>query len=74
MKDEPTRGPHVKSITIVATGEKISRFELDKRLIDMTIDNGAELHSPKHGRMFVKLLDDGVQVKMVLENEAGERV
>ena len=54
VKHEPTRGPHVRSIKIESTGEMISRFELDKRLSERTIDPGSQLHSPKHGTMTVR--------------------
>ena len=68
FKPAPTRGPHVRSIRIVATGEMISRFELDKRLAVCSIIEGTKLHSPKHGTMTVVLTSEG----MVLHNEAGE--
>jgi len=53
-KREPTRGPHIRSIKIEGTGEMISRFELDKRLKERTIDPGTQLHSPKHGTITVR--------------------
>src|SRR6185369_6781116 len=37
VKHEPTRGPHVRSIKVIATAEMISRHELNKRLADHAI-------------------------------------
>lgn len=54
FKPAPTRGPHVKSIKIESTREMISRFELDKRLRERTIEPNTQLHSPKHGTMTVR--------------------
>lgn len=67
-KPEPKRGPHVNSIQILGVDEKISRFELDKRLRENTIMIGAELHSPKHGNMKVISTENG----LALMNESGE--
>lgn len=52
-KAEPTRGPHVRSITVKSTGEKISRFELDKRLVAHSIATLEVVHSPKYGNLTV---------------------
>lgn len=70
QKPAPTRGPHVRSIKVLETGEMISRFELDKRLREHTIEPGTQLHSPKHGTMTVKDNAD----ELFLVNEAGEQL
>lgn len=62
------RGPHVRSIQIIATGEMISRFELDKRLRGQAIGDGTELHSPKHGKMIVVRAGED----LILQNKDGE--
>lgn len=54
VKKEPTRGPHVRSIIVEDTGEKISRHELNKRLESKSIPLGAQLRSPKYGVITVK--------------------
>jgi hypothetical protein len=68
-KPAPTRGPHVRSIEL-DDGEKISRFELNKRLSEKTIEPGTWMHSPKHGRIKVSIQEDA----LVLVNEAGDVV
>lgn len=60
----------MRSIQIVGVEEKISRFELDKRLRENTIEVGTELHSPKHGKLKVQMLDNA----LVLINEREELV
>lgn len=69
-KAEPMRGPHVKSIEIVGTTDKISRFDLDKQLNERLVEVGAQYRSPKHGLMTVALRGDD----LVLVNEAREVV
>ncbi len=72
-KPEPTRGPHVRLIKVNGTGEMISRFELNKRLAEHTIEPGTELHSPKHGKTVVKTTGND-EDPFVLTNEAGEQL
>ena len=69
-KPEPTRGQHVRSIEIVGTTDKISRFDLDKQLSERLVEVGAQYRSPKHGLMTVALRGDD----LVLVNEAREVV
>lgn len=54
VKKEPTRGPHIRSIRIIRTGEMISRYELEKHLREHAIEPGTALHSPKHGNLVVR--------------------
>lgn len=72
-KREPTRGPHVRSIKVNGSGEMISRFELNRRLQEKAIEPGTELHSPKYGKIIVKVLPDADQTFVVV-NELGETV
>lgn len=69
-KPPPSRGPHVRTIEVMATGAKISRYDLDKQLADRAVEVGAQYHSPKHGTMTVSLQDGA----LVLKNEQGEVV
>lgn len=69
-KPPPSRGPHVKTIEVMATGAKISRYDLDKQLQERAVEVGAQYHSPKHGTLTVSL-HDGV---LVLKNVLGEVV
>ena len=71
-KKEPTRGPHVRSITVISTKEKISRFELNRKLQEKSIEPGSELHSPKFGKIFVRAGTLGAA--HFVENEQGEVV
>jgi len=72
-KSEPTRGPHVRSIQVNGSGEMISRFELNRRLTDHSIEPGTELHSPKFGKIIVSVSaeDDSL---LVVVNEDGKQV
>lgn len=73
VKAEPTRGPHVRSIKVNGSDEMISRFELNRRLSERTILPGTELHSPKYGKIIVRVSaeDDSL---LVVVNEDGKSV
>jgi len=62
VKREPTRGPHVRSIEVLATGERISRFTLNKRLSERMIGPGTTLRSPKYGVITVATSGDSLVV------------
>lgn len=70
VKKEPTRGPHVRSIEVFPGGEMISRFELNKRLVEKTIEAGTRLHSPKLGAIWVHKLGEN----LIVRNTQGEQV
>lgn len=61
-KKEPSRGPHVRSIQVNGSGEMISRFELNRRLRERTIEPGVTLRSPKYGVLTVALSGDSLVV------------
>ena len=73
MKKAPTRGPHVRSIKVNGSDEMISRFELNRRLLEHKIDPGTVLHSPKYGKMIVQN-GGSDSVPLTLVNEQGETI
>jgi hypothetical protein len=73
VKKEPTRGPHVRSIELKGTGEMISRYELNTRLVHHFIAPGTKLHSPKYGEITVKN-GGGEDEPYTVVNEKGETV
>jgi hypothetical protein len=69
-KAEPTRGPHVRSISRPSTNEMISRFMLNKMLEEKTVNVGELLHSPKFGAIRVDVRDG----KYIVVNDQGVQV